>query len=488
MDRPVRGGRMSNIEREQLVQVADYRWEMAPREKMAVPVVIFASRELIEAMDERVFEQARNVAMLPGIVKASHAMPDAHWGYGFPIGGVAAFDPEQGGVVSAGGVGFDISCGVRTLLTGLRRAEIEARAGRLADSLAANIPAGLGSKGLIRLNDKEMTAMLAGGARWAVERGYGSEADLERIEERGCMAGAEPDQVSPRARERQRQEMGTLGSGNHYLEVQEVTEVFDEAAARAYGVQEGDVVVSIHCGSRGLGHQIGTEFLKRMVVEAPKHGIHLPDRELACAPLRSKLGQAYLGAMRAGINCALANRQIVTHLAREVFERLFPDHPLRLLYDVYHNTCKEEWHEVEGQRRRLFVHRKGATRAFGPEHRELPEALRPVGQPVLIGGSMGTASYILRGSAESETLAFSSACHGAGRAMSRRAATRKWQGSRVVSDLAARGILIRSHSMRGVAEEAPDAYKDVSEVVESAHRAGLARKVARLVPLICIKG
>ncbi len=225
-----------------------------------------------------------------------------------------------------------------------------------------------------------------------------------------------------------------------------------------------------------------------MVVEAPKHGIQLPDRELACAPLRSKLGQAYLGAMRAGINCALANRQIVTHLTREMFERLFPDHPLRLLYDVSHNTCKEEWHEVEGQRRRLFVHRKGATRAFGPGHRELPEALRPVGQPVLIGGSMGTASYILRGTTESETLAFSSACHGAGRAMSRRAATRKWQGSRVVSDLAARGILIRSPSMRGVAEEAPDAYKDVSEVVESAHRAGLARKVARLVPLICIKG
>ena len=479
---------MSNIEREQLVQVGDYQWEMAPRERMAVPVVLFASRELIEAMDERVFEQARNVAMLPGIVKASHAMPDAHWGYGFPIGGVAAFDPELGGVVSAGGVGFDISCGVRTLLTGLRREEIEARAERLADSLAANIPAGLGSKGLIRLNDREMTAMLAGGARWAVERGYGSESDLERIEERGCMAGAEPNEVSQRARERQRQEMGTLGSGNHYLEVQEVTEIFDESAAGAYGLHEGDVVVSIHCGSRGLGHQIGTEFLKRMVVEAPKHGIRLPDRELACAPIRSRLGQAYLGAMRAGINCALANRQIVTHLAREVFARIFPDHPLRLLYDVSHNTCKEEWHEVDGQRRRLFVHRKGATRAFGPGHRELPEALRTVGQPVLIGGSMGTASYILCGTSESEALAFSSACHGAGRAMSRRAATRKWQGSRVVSDLAARGILIRSPSMRGVAEEAPDAYKNVSEVVESAHQAGLARKVARLVPMICIKG
>ena len=479
---------MSTIERERLVQVSGYQWEMAPGGEMRVPVILFASRDLIEAMDQRVFEQARNVAMLPGIVKASYAMPDAHWGYGFPIGGVAAFDPELGGVVSAGGVGFDISCGVRTLLTGLGRGDIEARAGRLADSLAANIPAGLGSKGLIRLSDREMTAMLRGGARWAVEQGYGSEADLERIEEGGCMAEADPGQVSPRARERQRREMGTLGSGNHYLEVQEVAEVFDEAAARAYGLGEGEVVVSIHCGSRGLGHQIGTEFLKRMVVEAPGHGIRLPDRELACAPILSELGQAYLGAMRAGINCALANRQILTQLVRDVFARIYPDHPLRLLYDVSHNTCKEEWHQVDGRRRRLFVHRKGATRAFGPGHRELPGALRAVGQPVLIGGSMGTASYILCGTAESEALAFSSACHGAGRAMSRRAATRRWRGSRVVSELAARGILVRSPSMRGVAEEAPDAYKDVSEVVESAHRAGLARKVAKLVPMICIKG
>ncbi len=479
---------MSNVEREGLVESGADRWEMAPRGGMRVPVVIFASRALLEGMDERVFEQARNVATLPGIVKASHAMPDAHWGYGFPIGGVAAFDPEQGGVVSAGGVGFDISCGVRTLLTGLPREELEPYKERLADALADNIPAGLGSKGLIRLNDREMTAMLRGGARWAVERGYGEEADLERTEERGCMAGAEPEQVSARARERQRQEMGTLGSGNHYLEVQEVAEVYDEAVARTYGVARGDIVVSIHCGSRGLGHQIGTEFLRRMVVEAPRHGIRLPDRELACAPLDSTLGRAYLGAMRTGINCALANRQIITQLVREVFARLFPGHPLPLLYDVSHNTCKEEWHQVEGGRRRLFVHRKGATRAFGPGHPELPEALRGVGQPVLIGGSMGTGSYILCGTAQSEALAFSSACHGAGRAMSRRAATRRWHGRQVVDELAARGILVRSPSLRGVAEEAPGAYKEVSEVVESAHRAGLARKVARLVPLICVKG
>ncbi len=488
MDGPVRGGRMSRLEAFGLEAVGQDRWRMAPRGRMRVPVEFFASRDLLEAMDERVFEQAANVAMLPGIVKASHAMPDAHWGYGFPIGGVAAFDPDEGGVVSAGGVGFDIACGVRTHLTGLRREEIDARRERLAEALAADIPAGLGSRGRIRLTDREMTAMLRGGARWAVERGYGRPADLERIEEAGCMAGADPDQVSAKARERQRQEMGTLGSGNHYLEVQEVVEIHDPDTARAWGLEAGAVVVSIHCGSRGLGHQIGTEFLRRMVVEAPRHGIELPDRELACAPVASKLGQAYLGALRAAVNCALANRQIVSHLTREVFERLFPGHGLPLLYDVSHNTCKEEWHPVEGRRRRLFVHRKGATRAFGPGRRELPEALRATGQPVLVGGSMGTASWILCGTAESESLAFGSACHGAGRAMSRRAATRRWKGRQVVDALAARGILVRSPSMRGVAEEAPEAYKDVSEVVESAHRAGLAKKVARLAPLICIKG
>ncbi|HEY8508621.1 MAG TPA: RtcB family protein, partial [Steroidobacteraceae bacterium] len=328
----------------------------------------------------------------------------------------------------------------------------------------------------------------SGGARWAVERGWGVPEDLERIEEHGRMAGAKPDAVSDKAKQRQHDEMGTLGSGNHYLEVQEVTALFDEAIARAFGLKLGDIVVMIHCGSRGLGHQIGTEFLKRMAVAAGQHGIALPDRELACAPIHSELGQEYLGAMRAAINCALANRQILTHIVRQVFADILPRAQLTLLYDVSHNTCKVEEHRINGEVKKVYVHRKGATRAFGPGHPEIPEALRAAGQPVLIGGSMGTGSYILAGTRESEELSFSSACHGAGRAMSRHQALRNWKGRDVVDALAARGILIRSPSMRGVAEEAPGAYKDVTGVVDAADAAGLARKVARVEPLICIKG
>jgi tRNA-splicing ligase RtcB len=330
--------------------------------------------------------------------------------------------------------------------------------------------------------------MLCGGAHWAVEQGFGEAADLERIEEDGCMRGADPSHVSDQAKQRQRDEMGTLGSGNHYLEVQQVTEVYAADIAAAYGLKPGDVVVSIHCGSRGLGHQIGTEFLRQMVIAAPGYGINLPDRELACAPIHSPLGQNYLGAMRAGINCALANRQILTHLTRQVFARVVPQARLPLLYDVSHNTCKLETHTVGGQQKKLFVHRKGATRAFGPGHPDLPAALQQAGQPVLIGGSMGTASYILAGTRASMQRAFGSACHGSGRAMSRHQALRSWHGRQVVDELAGRGILIRSPSARGVAEEAPGAYKDVSAVVDSADQAGLARKVARLEPIICIKG
>ncbi len=463
-------------------------WQVPPRNGMHVPAVIFADERLVRAMDEKVLEQAINVARLPGIVTASYAMPDAHWGYGFPIGGVAAFDAEADGVVSAGGVGFDISCGVRTMVTGLMRAEIEPFKERLADLLHRRIPAGVGSTGRIRLDDREMDEMLEGGARWAVAQGYGDNADLERIEERGRMAGALPDAVSARAKARQREEMGTLGSGNHYLEVQEVTEVYDPEIAAGFGLRQGEVVVSIHCGSRGLGHQIGTEYLRDMAAAAPRFGLSLPDRELACAPIGSELGARYLGAMRAAINCALANRQIVSHLARQVFAELFPGVRLELLFDVSHNTCKLEQHEIDGRRRHLFVHRKGATRAFGPGHPDLPAALRPHGQPVLIGGSMGTASYVLSGTREGADRAFASACHGAGRAMSRKQALKRWQGRRVVDELAARGIVVRSPSMRGVAEEAPGAYKDVAGVVEAADRAGLARKVARLEPVVCIKG
>ena len=466
----------------------DYEWEIAPHGAMRVPAVIYADEALIRAMDHKVYEQVCNVATLPGIVKASYAMPDAHWGYGFPIGGVAAFDPEDGGVVSAGGVGFDISCGVRCLHTGLNSEDVMAVQKALADTLYREIPAGLGSTGAIRLNQSEMDAMLTGGAAWAVKRGYGSAADLEHIEEHGQMRGARPDCVSEHAKKRQRDEMGTLGSGNHYLEVQKVVKVFDVKAAQAFGIRENDVVVSIHCGSRGLGHQIGTEFLKAMVIAASGYGIMLPDRELACAPINSDVGQEYLGAMRAAINCALANRQILTHLLREVFRRMLPQARLPLLYDVSHNTCKVEEHRVDGGTRKLYVHRKGATRAFGPGHPDLPAAFRDAGQPVLIGGSMGTGSYVLAGTKASEALAFSSACHGAGRAMSRHQALKTWQGRKVVEDLAARGIIIKSPSMRGVAEEAPEAYKDVSAVVDAADAAGLARKVTRVEPLVCIKG
>jgi tRNA-splicing ligase RtcB len=466
----------------------EYEWVIERAGAMRVDGIIYADESLIRAMDDKVFEQIVNVATLPGIVTGSFGMPDAHWGYGFPIGGVAAFDPDEGGIVSAGGVGFDISCGVRLLTTGLDGQAIKSQQKDLADALFTDIPAGVGSKGTIALDRDEMDAMLAGGARWACDRGWGQPRDLDRTEEHGTMADAAPDHVSERAKHRQRREMGTLGSGNHYLEVQEVTEVLDTEAARVFGLKPGDAVVSIHCGSRGLGHQIGTEFLRDMAVAAETYGIRLPDRELACAPINSELGQRYLGAMRAGINCAFANRQILTHLTRVVFARLFPQARLELLFDVSHNTCKIEEHAVDGEPRRLFVHRKGATRAFGPGHGDLPAPLKSVGQPVLIGGSMGTASYVLVGTKESEQLAFSSACHGAGRAMSRRQAKKRWRGRAVVDALAGRGILVRSRSDRGVAEEAPGAYKDVTAVVDAADKAGLARKVARLAPLVCIKG
>jgi len=476
------------MDAKRLIERGPCHWELPATGMMRVPVAVFASETLLRAMDDKSVEQAVNVASLPGIVGASCMMPDAHWGYGFPIGGVAAFDADAGGVVSAGGVGFDISCGVRCLHTGLRRDSVLGVQAHLADSLFKHIPAGLGSTGAIHLNSQHMHDMLTGGAKWAVARGWGTEADLERIEERGQMLHAKPGAVSEQAKKRQRDEMGTLGSGNHYLEVQEVTQVFDAVIARAFGLTLGDVVVMIHCGSRGLGHQIGTDYLSRMVEEAPRHGLSLPDRELACAPIRSDLGQEYLGAMRAAINCALANRQILTQLVRDVFARHLPAAKLPLLYDVSHNTCKLETHVVAGHKRELYVHRKGATRAFGPGHADLPEALRGAGQPVLIGGSMGTASYVLAGTAASEALAFSSACHGAGRAMSRHQAKKTWQGAQVVDELAGRGILIRSPSARGVAEEAPGAYKDVTAVVDAAEAAGLALKVARVEPLICIKG
>ncbi len=463
-------------------------WRIEPHGAMRVPGVIYADKPLIRDMDDKVYAQTVNVAALPGIVSAAYAMPDAHWGYGFPIGGVAAFDPEDGGVISAGGVGFDISCGVRTMLTGVRLAEIEHVKISLADSLYRQIPAGVGSEGSITLEPAAMDEMLMGGARWALHEGFGEAKDLERIEEQGCVAQARPDCVSERAKKRQRREMGTLGSGNHYLEVQAVAEIYDQQTAAAFGLKRDEIVVTIHCGSRGLGHQIGTEYLKEMVIAAEAAGIVLPDRELACAPILSDVGKRYLGAMRAATNCALANREILGHFARRVMRHFFPGIEMPLLFDVSHNTCKVETHMVAGKPRTLFVHRKGATRAFAPGHPSLPEDIRNFGQPVLIGGSMGTGSYVLAGMAGNSTHGFSSACHGAGRAMSRHAALKLWSGRQISDDLFSQGIVIRSPSSRGIAEEAPGAYKDVNAVVETAEKAKLARRVARLRPVVCVKG
>lgn len=469
-------------------KISDHAWRLPRSGAMRAPAVIYASEALLRDMDDKVAEQLRGVAELPGIVGPALAMPDAHWGYGFPIGGVAAFDPKQGGIISAGGVGFDIACGVRTLRTGLDEEDILPRQAELADLLFARIPAGVGSTGKLRLNMKEMDRMLRGGAAWAVAEGYGEKADLERAEERGCMDHADPDMVSDHAKKRQQAEVGTLGSGNHYLEVQVVDEILAPDAADAFGLSPGAVVVSIHCGSRGLGHQIGTDYGKRMLAEASRSGLKLRDRELACAPFASAVGRAYYGAMNAGINCALANRQVLTHLTRLAFAELFPKAGLPLVFDVSHNTCKLETHVVEGEERKLLVHRKGATRAFGPGHPSLPLDLRAAGQPVFIGGSMGTASYILAGVAEGMERSFGSACHGAGRAMSRKQASKRWRGREVVEQLRRQGVEVRTPSFKGVAEEAPGAYKDVAQVVEATQAAGLARIVARVRPLVCVKG
>ncbi len=470
-----------------LVAVDPCTWSLAA-DPGRREVRFFGTRALLEAMDEKVMEQITNVAKLPGLVGCAMTMPDAHWGYGFPIGGVAAFDPDQGGIISAGGVGFDISCGIRFLRTGIERKDLMPVLRKVSDSLFRDIPAGVGAGGELRFTPQELDRVLTGGARWAVGEGFGTPEELEYVEERGCMAGAVPAVVSQLAKSRQRGEMGTLGSGNHYLEVQWVERIDDAEAARAFGLHEGQVVVSIHCGSRGLGHQVGTDYLVSLAKAAGRLGIALPERELACAPIRSPEGEQYIGAMNAAMNCALANRQILAHLTRRVFRHYFPGAPVETLFDVSHNTCKPERHAVDGRERLLYVHRKGATRAFGPGNPAVPERYRAVGQPVIIGGSMGTGSYVLAGSATGEARAFSSASHGAGRAMSRHQALRHWQGRQLVDELASRGILVRTRSMRGAAEEAPGAYKDLEAVAEATQEAGLARRVAAVRPLTCIKG
>jgi tRNA-splicing ligase RtcB len=472
-----------------LQRIDENRWTVppAPGETRA-PVFLYGTADLLRSMDDKVLEQITNVARLPGLVGAAMTMPDAHWGYGFPIGGVAAFDAEQGGIISAGGVGFDISCGIRCLRSNLDVGDVRPVAAPLADTLFQTIPAGVGKEGEIHLTPDQLDEVLVAGAEWAIRRGYGTTEDLTFVEEHGRVAGAVPENVSGLAKRRQHGEMGTLGSGNHYLEVQVVDQIFDETAATAFGLRPNQIVVSIHCGSRGLGHQVGTEYLVDLAKAASRLRIDLPDRELACAPIASPEGRRYIGAMNAAINCALANRQILTGLTRQAFDRVLPGIRLETLYDVSHNTCKVECHAVDGRERSLHVHRKGATRALGPGHPAIPERYRPVGQPVIIGGSMGTGSYLLAGTLESEARSFASASHGAGRAMSRHQALKHWHGRALIDDLARRGILIRTRSLRGAAEEAPGAYKDVHAVAEATERAGLARRVAFVRPLICIKG
>ncbi len=460
--------------------------ELTPHSWKSGRSVLYGSRELIAAMDEKVLEQISNVSKLPGLVGCAMTMPDAHWGYGFPIGGVAAFDAEEGGIVSAGGVGFDISCGIRCLRTNLKREDLERGKARIAEVLFRKIPAGVGEGGRIRVSTEELEKIMKSGAKWAVDSGYGNASDLEYVEERGTVAGAAPVFVSDLARKRQLGEMGTLGSGNHYLEIQVADRIFDPDAAKAFGIEMGGILVSIHCGSRGFGHQIGTDYLVLLARAAKRLGLSLPDRELASAPIRSPEGEQYLGAMNCAINVALANRQILSHLARECLEVVFPGIRVETLFDVSHNTCKLERHFFEGKERFLYVHRKGATRAFGPNHPDLPERYREVGQPVIIGGSMGTGSWILAGNEGNP--AFCSASHGAGRAMSRSRALRQYDGRKIVEELGTRGILIRARSMRGAAEEAPGSYKDVELVAEDTERANLARRVAHLSPVVCIKG
>lgn len=471
-----------------LIEETPYRFRIERDGAMRVPGIVFASRELLpHDQGDMALQQVANVATLPGIVRASFAMPDVHWGYGFPIGGVAATDIEDGGVISPGGVGFDISCGVRLLVSnGSNRDRMRERLPAIMDRLDRAIPRGVGTKGVWRLPDRDiLQQVLTGGARFAVEQGYGVTRDLERCEDGGVMAGADAGAVSERAVERGLDQIGSLGSGNHFLEVQTVDRIFDAVAATQLGLAEETVCVMIHTGSRGLGHQICTDHVRLMEHAMGRYGISVPDRQLACVPVRSPEGQAYLAAMAAAANYGRANRQLLTEATRRVFEEVAGT-SLDVLYDVSHNLAKVEVHAIDGHPRWLCVHRKGATRSLPPHHPELPADLATVGQPVMIPGTMGTASYVLVGVAGNP--AFFSTAHGAGRTLSRHQAARHTSGDDVRARLAKGGILVRGTSRRGLAEEKPEAYKNIDAVVEASQQGGLACKVARLRPLGCVKG
>jgi tRNA-splicing ligase RtcB (3'-phosphate/5'-hydroxy nucleic acid ligase) len=482
------------VSRSDFKRINDYVFEVprSYRDDMRVSARFYADDSLLSgALDDKSLEQLVNTATLPGIVGYALAMPDIHQGYGFPIGGVVATVLPDG-VISPGGVGYDINCGVRLLGTHLDGDELEPHLDNLASALQRNCPSGVGQGGEIRLSDDDLDQVLENGAQWALKKGYATANDLEHTEEAGRIPGADARKVSPRARERGREQIGTLGAGNHFIEVDVVDEVFDEVAADRMGLAPGRIVAQIHCGSRGFGHQVCSDYVKRFHQSVRQYGIQLPDRELVCAPLSSPEGQDYLAAMRAAANYAFCNRQVLTHLIRRSFEEVLAgqvsNFQVYQIYDIAHNMAKIEEHEVAGRRMQVCVHRKGATRAFGPGAPGLPRTYRDIGQPVLVPGSMGTASWVLVGTHGSMRQTFGSTCHGAGRTMSRRQAKREVRGSELRHDLEAEGIRVRAGSMGGLAEEAPIAYKDVDRVIEVVHNAGIARKVARIVPVAVVKG
>ncbi|MCK9318569.1 MAG: RtcB family protein [Methanoculleus sp.] len=471
--------------------VGDFEWEVPVGyvPNMRVPGRFFLSRALAETLEEGAVRQLANVATLPGIVKYSLAMPDIHWGYGFPIGGVAAFDMTDG-VVSPGGVGFDINCGVRLITTPLKEADLAGKKRELIERLFSAVPTGVGGKSAMRVSNKELAAVMVDGARWAVERGLGTAADLVRCEEEGAMPGADPEAVSAKARQRGGPQVGTLGAGNHFLEVQVAKEIVDPEAAKVFGITEGQVCFMVHCGSRGLGHQVATDHIRVLEGALGKYRIEVPDRQLACAPLDSAEGRAYYGGMVCAANYAWANRQVIMHEARKVFSGFFEiDYDeMRLVYDVAHNVAKFEHHDVNGVSTEVCVHRKGATRAFGPGSPGIPREYAAIGQPVIIPGSMGTSSFLLHGTATAMQKTWGSTCHGAGRVLSRSKAKKEFRGRELREHLAEEGIVVRAHSDLALAEEAPEVYKPSREVVRVVHEAGLSGIVARLEPLGVIKG
>jgi len=479
----------------QFVKIDDYHWEIPSSYKdgMRVPGLIYASEEMLKSIrEEQALVQVANVAFLPGIVKFSMAMPDIHWGYGFPIGGVAAMNVKDG-VISPGGVGYDINCGVRLLRTNLTEAEVKPKIKQLVDELFVNIPSGLGSEGKIKASQKEMGELLIEGSHWAVKHGFGSAKDLDVTEENGCMKGADPDSISDKAIKRGMPQIGTLGSGNHFLEVQVVKEIFEPEIAKVMGIEEvGQILVLIHTGSRGFGHQVCTDHLRVMEKAVSKYGIQLPDRQLACAPIESMEGKDYLSSMACAANYAWCNRQCIAHWVRESFSKTFNKSSEKLgmeqVYDVAHNIAKIERHKVDGQDLKVCVHRKGATRSFPPGHKEIPLKYKEIGQPVLIPGDMGRCSFIAVGTQKAMEESFGSTCHGAGRVMSRHAARRSLQGKKVAQDLERRSIIIKTGDISSLAEEASQAYKDVTEVIEICHQAGISRKIAMATPLGVIKG